>query len=82
MGGEKTWWTWTVASRGSLENGSYTLFPINPWNNSFLIEDAFNLSSNGTWPDEFLVTGRFDLLLTILTATVLGALILITIIGE
>lgn len=82
MGGEELWWEWTVPSHDSSSNENYTLLSPNFGNDSYLVYNAFNLSGNGSWLGEFSLTGKFEILLTVFTATVLGSIILLTIVGE
>lgn len=86
MGGEKLWWAWVTGARGTAANASLQGPFFSTWNESALRE-ALNASGNASWPCDLetaagLSEEDYALIVTILTATVLGFLILATIIGE
>ncbi|XP_048505316.1 5-hydroxytryptamine receptor-like isoform X2 [Athalia rosae] len=86
MGGEKLWWTWGMAGRGTSTNGTLIIgsssgSPAESWNGS-AEQDAVSVSGNDTWNDPGTERTQHDIVVMIITATVLCILILTTVIGN
>ncbi|XP_033219459.1 5-hydroxytryptamine receptor-like isoform X2 [Belonocnema kinseyi] len=83
MGGERLWWTWGMAARGTVPNTSLLVASAGYiWNGS-AEQEVYNGTENATstFIGNFTEVQR-DLVLMIVTASFLGLLILSTIIGN
>lgn len=82
MGGEKLWWTWGMAARGTVPNTSLLVASAGSLWNGSAEQEAYNgtVNATSTFIGNFTEVQR-DLVLMILTASFLGLLILSTIIG-
>lgn len=83
MGGEKLWWTWGMAGRGTSANGTLVGSPSTGegWNSS-ADQDTVGGSGNDTWTSGSASGSERDLVVMIITAVVLCLLILATVVGE
>ncbi|XP_015605162.1 5-hydroxytryptamine receptor [Cephus cinctus] len=85
MGGERLWWTWGMAVRGTAPNSSLPITSLGSnWNGTAEQEAAINRTENSTWnPSSPIHPGsEHDLVVMIVIATILSLLILITIVGN
>ncbi|XP_046467399.1 5-hydroxytryptamine receptor-like isoform X1 [Neodiprion pinetum] len=83
MGGEKLWWTWGMGGRGTSTNGTLVGSQTvgEAWNGS-VEHDAVAGGGNDTWTTGSASGNDRDLVVMIVTATILCLLILITVIGN
>ena len=89
MGGERLWWTWGMAGRGTVPNASLLIYTSSGGHlGNDTDRDAFN-GTNGNssnyniWPaNEGPLGGDQDLIVSVVTASVLILVILITVLGE
>lgn len=83
MGGERLWWTWGMGGRSATPNTSFLVYSVSgEWNES-MEYDAANRSR--AWPGEGNYSAanfQYDVFIMIVTASVLGLVILATVIGE
>ncbi|XP_043270642.1 5-hydroxytryptamine receptor-like isoform X2 [Venturia canescens] len=97
MGGERLWWIWGMAGRGTVPNTSLLVdsdgdgvvgVGDGPWN--MTEQESFNgTSGNSTsgnfssWPsDDNFFAANHDLIVAIVTASILSLVILFTIVGN